>query len=90
MATKNQGPSEDTKMIVTVLLLLFAMPVGVIVMWFWTDWPQWAKIVITLLLLLPVIFFWSIFSAFFLTMVGGYFTGAIPLPSPSPTGWAIP
>lgn len=40
--------SEDTKTIVTVLLLIFAFPIGLILMWAWTNWPKWVKVIITL------------------------------------------
>lgn len=50
-----QGMSEDTKTIVTVLLLVFFYPVGVIVMWFWTHWPTWAKIIISSIIILPIL-----------------------------------
>lgn len=55
MATAaKQGTSEDTKTIVTVLLLIFIYPIGVIVMWFWTKWPLWLKILLSVLAL-PII-----------------------------------
>lgn len=49
--------SEDTKSIITVLLLLFAFPIGVILMWVWSKWALWLRLVITLV---PIIFFASI------------------------------
>jgi hypothetical protein len=39
--------SDSTKSIVTLLLLIFAFPVGVIVMWFWPKWAKWVKILVT-------------------------------------------
>jgi len=47
--TNASGVSEDTKTIVTVLLLIFFMPVGFILMWFWTKWKVWVKLLVTLL-----------------------------------------
>ena len=47
------GTSSNTKLIVTVLLLLFVYPVGFVVMWVWTKWKLWIK----LLLSLPIILF---------------------------------
>ncbi|MDQ5951253.1 MAG: hypothetical protein QG639_530 [Patescibacteria group bacterium] len=48
-----QGVSEDTKTLITVLLLIFVFPVGLIVMFFWPNWKWWVK----LLVALPVLFF---------------------------------
>ncbi len=52
---KSQQPttSNDTKTIVTVLLLIFVYPIGLIVMWVWPTWPRWIKWLITT----PVILF---------------------------------
>lgn len=48
-----QGVSEDTKTLITVLLLIFVFPIGLIVMFFWPKWKWWVK----LLIALPVLFF---------------------------------
>lgn len=55
--------SESTKTIVTILLLLFVTPIGVIVMWFWPKWKTWVKVLITLLCLIP-------FAIIFLAIMG--------------------
>lgn len=47
MAGQNSGTSEDTKTIVTVLALIFAYPIGLILMWVWTHWKTWLKILLT-------------------------------------------
>ncbi|MDO8570954.1 MAG: hypothetical protein Q7R97_05210 [Candidatus Daviesbacteria bacterium] len=65
MAT-HKGVSEDTKVLVTVLLLLFAYPAGVIVMWYWTNWPRWIKIVVGLPLILLISFIIILFIAMIL------------------------
>lgn len=44
----SQGMSNDTKSIITILLLIFVAPVGFIVMWFFPKWPLWLKFVISL------------------------------------------
>lgn len=67
MATTN-GTSEDTKTIVTVLVLLLAYPIGLIVMWAWPKWKAWIKILVTLPIFLIFAFF---FLAFFAVIVGG-------------------
>lgn len=38
----------DSRLIITVLLLVFAFPIGVIFTWMWMKWPKWVKIVLTL------------------------------------------
>lgn len=62
MAVKNEvkkteeGMSSDTRSIIAVLALLFAYPIGVIVMWFMTKWPKWVKFLITApLIIIPFI-----------------------------------
>jgi hypothetical protein len=60
---QTQTTSEDTKTIATVLLLIFMFPVGIILMWFWTKWKIWVKLLITLP---AIIFLISFFSVFFL------------------------
>lgn len=47
--------SLDTKSIVTILLLLFFFPLGVILMWFLTKWPVWLKLIITIPVTLAII-----------------------------------
>jgi len=64
-----EGMSEDTKTIVTVLLLIFAYPIGLILMWVWTKWKTWIKILITLLILPFIIIFISILSIGILSTV---------------------
>lgn len=53
---KKQEISEDTKTLITVLLLVFAYPVGLIMMFVWTGWPKWVKTLIVLPLVLGIIF----------------------------------
>lgn len=61
------GLSTDAKTIIVVLLLVFAFPVGLILMWLWTDWPKWIKWTLSLILILPLllmlIFFFALFGA---------------------------
>lgn len=57
----SQNNSSNASTIVTILLVVFLYPVGVIVMWFWPKWPIWVKILLTLLIIpylfiLPLIF----------------------------------
>ncbi len=47
MARKNDGASQDTRTIVTVLLLLFAWPAGLITMWVWSKWSSTIQFLIT-------------------------------------------
>ena len=53
--TQHQGISENTKTIITVILLVFVYPIGLLFMWFWTKWPKWAKTVISLPLFLAIL-----------------------------------
>ncbi|HOD01460.1 MAG TPA: zinc ribbon domain-containing protein [bacterium] len=55
--TGNEVKSNDsTPTIVTVLLLIFVFPIGVIVMWFWPKWKVWVKLLITLIAIIPIFF----------------------------------
>lgn len=71
MATKKKadpsGLSDDAKTIIVVLLLVFAFPVGLILMWLWTEWPKWVKWLLSLILITPLVlmllFFFAIFGA---------------------------
>lgn len=68
--------SEDTRTIVTVLLLVCLSPfilifwplylIALLTMWIWTRWKLWVKVLITLLSLLPTLFFllFLLFSIF--------------------------
>ncbi len=55
MPTEKQEKTHIGVTIVVILALIFFYPLGVILMWFLTKWPRWAKIVITLLLVIPII-----------------------------------
>lgn len=52
----SKNPSENTNNILTFLLLIFAYPIGIIVMWLWTKWARWVKILVTLPIILVVLF----------------------------------
>ena len=41
------GTSQDTRTIVTVLLLILVFPVGFFLMWFWSKWKIWVKILVS-------------------------------------------
>jgi len=66
MSEDNQGSelSKDTKVIIIVGLLIFAFPVGLILMWVWNNvFPMWLNILITCLVLIPIILLiFTIFS----------------------------
>lgn len=40
------------KVVFTVISLIIWYPVGVILMWFWTKWPMWVKVLLTSILVL--------------------------------------
>ncbi len=51
------GPTYDTQMVITILLLLFVYPLGLIFMWAWMrNWPVWLKIVISLPFVIALFF----------------------------------
>jgi hypothetical protein len=57
-----EGP-KDNKTLITVLLLLFVYPIGFLLMWFWTKWKTWVKIVVSAIgccLIIPLIGFMAI------------------------------
>ena len=70
---KHNNPSprpkknNDNKALIVILLLLFLYPVGVILMWFWTNWPKWLKFLLTLPFVLGII--GLIFGLIFLNFV---------------------
>jgi len=49
------GMSDDTKTIVTVVLLVFVFPIGFFFMWFWAKWKAWVKLLVTVIGCLPFI-----------------------------------
>jgi len=52
-AKKKNGLSNDAKTIITVLLLIFAYPAGLILTFLWMkDWPKWLKVLVSLPLFL--------------------------------------
>lgn len=56
MTTQNHDTHKDTKTLIAVILLIFLYPVGLLVMWFWTSWKKWIKILITLpIVLIPTL-----------------------------------
>lgn len=54
-SVQNQSDSENTKTIITVLLLVFVYPVGLIVMWFLPRWRTWVKILLSLPVILLIV-----------------------------------
>jgi hypothetical protein len=75
MAVESQGMSQDTKTIIVILLLIFAYPLGLLLMWFWMkEWPVWVKILISLPVALGVLMFLAIAALvlFKLTFLGGF------------------
>jgi uncharacterized protein (DUF983 family) len=48
--------ADNTNSILTLLLLFFVYPIGVVVMWLWTSWAKWVKILVTLPVILIILF----------------------------------
>lgn len=67
----SSGVSADTKTIVTVLLLLFVYPVGLILMWVWTNWPKWVKFLLTLPVVLFILGMIAVFATVFIFIASG-------------------
>jgi len=64
-ASQNQGASQNTRNIVTILFLIFLYPVGIIIMWAWSKWKAtWLKVLLTLFTPLPLIVFVIFIGAF--------------------------
>ncbi len=55
----NAPTPQSTKTLVTILLLIFVGPVGFIVMWVWSGWKVWVKLLLTflgvLLVVIPIV-----------------------------------
>lgn len=62
LPTQNAN-TPSLNMIITILLLLFFFPLGLFLMWFWTHWPKWLKIILTILLIISTLLFGIIISS---------------------------
>lgn len=60
----NNGLTNDSKTIITVLLLILVYPIGLILVYVWMKWKMWIKLLVSLPLLLGLLIF---FSALFTT-----------------------
>ena len=45
-----KGTGINLKVALTVLSFFIWYPIGVVLMWVWTNWPRWFKILITVIL----------------------------------------
>lgn len=63
MALKKSETSQDTRTLVTVLLLLFFPLVGLILMWAWSRWVTWVKVLITVVFGIWTLLIMGIFFA---------------------------
>lgn len=54
------GMSNTTKSIITILLIIFFFPAGLILMFVWKLWPVWVRVSVTCLVVLSQIVFWFI------------------------------
>jgi protein-S-isoprenylcysteine O-methyltransferase Ste14 len=68
---KTQEISEDTKTLITVLLLVFAYPVGLVMMFVWTKWPGWVKVLIVLPFVVGTLFFFLLGGIIFSAITSG-------------------
>lgn len=67
--TKQQGASNDTRTIVTVLLLIFFPLVGLVLMWAWTNWKKWVKWLITCVFIAWTLLVLLLFGIFLAAMI---------------------
>lgn len=59
---ESSGLNYEVKTLIVILLLIFAYPVGLILMFMWMDWPGWVKFLIFLpviCIILGVFFMWT-------------------------------
>lgn len=49
------GTTPTINTIVTIFLLIFVYPLGLLLVWFWTKWPQWLKILLSVLVVIPLL-----------------------------------
>lgn len=49
--------SEDARFLLVIVLLFVFYPVGLVLMWAWTNWPRWVKILISLPVLVGILLF---------------------------------
>ncbi|OGL52898.1 hypothetical protein A3K55_02155 [Candidatus Shapirobacteria bacterium RBG_13_44_7] len=60
--------SDDTKTIITVLMLVLAYPIGFILMVVWMKWPGWVKFLVGLPIILMVLAIMGIIGVIVLTI----------------------
>lgn len=58
--SQKEGISNDAQAIITVMLLVFTYPIGFIVMWVWTDWPIWLRLLLSIPVILLIIFLFAL------------------------------
>ena len=56
--------SYDTKTLITILLLIFVYPVGIIMMFVWMKWPWWVKLLCVLFFIIPALVLLSVLGIF--------------------------
>jgi len=66
---KNEGLSYDTKTLIVVLTLIFAYPVGLILMFMWMKWKTWLKLLIAFPVGLIILAFMGVFAVGLLAVV---------------------
>jgi len=59
----NKGSGISLKVCFTVIMFFVWYPLAIVSMWFWTNWPKWIKIVITIIGLL--LFSFSMWGKYF-------------------------
>ena len=55
----NEEISHDAQAIITVICLIFVYPIGFLVMWLWTEWPIWLRLLLSIPVILLIIVLFS-------------------------------
>jgi len=89
---QHEGLSHDTKTLIVILLLVFAYPIGIILMWVWMKtWKTIIKILVSVLpIILTLAWYILFFSIFFTTIKNTEdksVSETITLESPTPTAF---
>jgi hypothetical protein len=68
VSEQSSAQSSDSTMrtVITIVALLLSFPIGLLVMWVWSRWKTWVKILVTL----PFI---AVFLLFVILVIGGGF-----------------
>lgn len=55
MAQKDTLEKMSKKLLIIIATLILAYPIGILLVWFWTKWPNWVKVLLTLPLMAAIL-----------------------------------